>query len=71
VLALQAVNIRRFGGERYTSTELDLFGNAIWRLLRQADRAHDDHTPATADPPGTADTVPGVVADGVPVKFRI
>ena len=37
-LALQTANIRRFGGERYTSTELDLIGNGIWRLLRQAER---------------------------------
>ena len=35
----QTANIRRFGGERYTSTDLDLLGNAIWRLLRQAERA--------------------------------
>ena len=34
MLGEQTANIRRFGGERYTSTELDLLGNAIWRLLR-------------------------------------
>lgn len=39
MLARQTDNIRRFGGERYTSTELDLMGNAIWRLLRRAERA--------------------------------
>lgn len=38
-LALQTENVRRFGGERYTSTELDLIGNGIWRLLRQAERS--------------------------------
>ena len=38
-LARQTDNIRRFGGERYTSTELDLIGNGIWRLLRQAERS--------------------------------
>ena len=38
-LALQTANTRRFGGERYTSTELDLIGNGIWRLLRQAERS--------------------------------
>ena len=38
-LKLQTDNARRFGGERHTSTELDLIGNGIWRLLRQAERA--------------------------------
>lgn len=39
VLAEQTAHIRRLGGERYTSTALDLMGNGIWRLLRQAERA--------------------------------
>ncbi len=39
MLESQTRNIRRFGGERYTSTDLDLLGNAIWRLMRQAERA--------------------------------
>jgi hypothetical protein len=34
MLARVTDNIGRFGGERYTSTELDLMGNAIRRLLR-------------------------------------
>lgn len=38
MLEQQTANIRRFGGERYASTDLDLLGNAIWRLLRQAER---------------------------------
>ena len=38
VLAAQTANIKRFGGERYTSTDLDVMGNAIWRLLRRAER---------------------------------
>jgi phenylpropionate dioxygenase-like ring-hydroxylating dioxygenase large terminal subunit len=38
-LARQTERIRSFGGERYASTELDLFGNAIWHLLRHAERA--------------------------------
>jgi phenylpropionate dioxygenase-like ring-hydroxylating dioxygenase large terminal subunit len=37
-LAHQTERIRRFGGERYTSTDLDLIGNAIWHLLRRAER---------------------------------
>ena len=39
MLAAQSERIRRFGGERYTSTELDLLGRGIWRLLRRAERA--------------------------------
>ena len=38
-LARQTERIRSFDGERYASTELDLLGTAIWRLLRQAERA--------------------------------
>jgi phenylpropionate dioxygenase-like ring-hydroxylating dioxygenase large terminal subunit len=38
VLAQQSHNIRRFGRERYTSTDLDVIGNAVWRLLREAER---------------------------------
>ncbi len=39
MLEHQTRNIRRFGGERYASTDLDLLGNAIWRLMRQAEKA--------------------------------
>jgi phenylpropionate dioxygenase-like ring-hydroxylating dioxygenase large terminal subunit len=38
ILALQAENVRRFGGERFASTELDVLGPQIWRLLRDAER---------------------------------
>jgi nitrite reductase/ring-hydroxylating ferredoxin subunit len=38
-LARQTERTRAFGGERYASTELDLLGTAIWRLLRSAERA--------------------------------
>ena len=39
--------IRRFGGERYASTELDLMGPEIWRMLKQAERglAVDEDVP--------------------------
>lgn len=43
MLESQTRNIRRFGGERYTSTDLDLLGNAIWRLMRQAERKEQGH----------------------------
>jgi phenylpropionate dioxygenase-like ring-hydroxylating dioxygenase large terminal subunit len=42
ILALQTENVRRFGGERFASTELDVLGPQIWKLLRQAERAGDD-----------------------------
>jgi phenylpropionate dioxygenase-like ring-hydroxylating dioxygenase large terminal subunit len=37
-LAVQTGSIRRFGGERYASTELDLMGPEILRMLKQAER---------------------------------
>jgi phenylpropionate dioxygenase-like ring-hydroxylating dioxygenase large terminal subunit len=36
ILRRQTEVIRNFGGERYTSTELDVLGHEIWRLLKQA-----------------------------------
>ena len=41
ILRLQTENIRRFGGETYRSTDLDLMGPEIWRMLRQAERGLD------------------------------
>lgn len=38
-LARQTERSLDLGGERYASTELDLLGTAIWRLLRSAERA--------------------------------
>jgi nitrite reductase/ring-hydroxylating ferredoxin subunit len=49
MLAAQTANIRRFGGEQYASTELDVMGRAIWTLLRRAERAADDEGVAVAD----------------------
>jgi nitrite reductase/ring-hydroxylating ferredoxin subunit len=37
-LRMQTGSIRRFGGERYASTELDLMGPEILRMLKQAER---------------------------------
>ncbi len=36
VLKAQTETIQAFGGEKYTSTELDVLGHEIWRLLKQA-----------------------------------
>lgn len=60
MLAAQTERTRRLGGERYTSTDLDLLGNAIWRLLRQAERAErtEQDGGAGADgQPGAAEPV--------------
>ena len=53
MLAAQTATARRFGGERYTSTDLDLLGRGIWRLLRQAERAETED--ADAAPGGDHD----------------
>ncbi|HEX2042198.1 MAG TPA: aromatic ring-hydroxylating dioxygenase subunit alpha [Acidimicrobiales bacterium] len=38
ILRRQAENIRRFGGEQFVSTDLDVLGTRIWRMLRRAER---------------------------------
>jgi phenylpropionate dioxygenase-like ring-hydroxylating dioxygenase large terminal subunit len=38
VLHAQAETVRRFGGENFASTELDVLGRDIWRLLERASR---------------------------------
>ncbi|MDC0748852.1 aromatic ring-hydroxylating dioxygenase subunit alpha [Polyangium mundeleinium] len=38
LLKLQTENIQRFGGEQYASTEIDVLGRHIWRLMRKAER---------------------------------
>lgn len=38
VLASQAETVRRFGGEQFSSTEIDVLGQEILRLLRNAER---------------------------------
>jgi phenylpropionate dioxygenase-like ring-hydroxylating dioxygenase large terminal subunit len=42
LLGEQTRHIQRFGGEHYSSTDMDLFGNAVWRLLRHAAGARDE-----------------------------
>ncbi len=37
ILRRQTEAIRRFGGEQYMSTELDLLGPQVWRMLREAE----------------------------------
>jgi len=38
ILRAQADNVRRFGGEQYASTDLDVLGQHVLRLLRRAER---------------------------------
>jgi phenylpropionate dioxygenase-like ring-hydroxylating dioxygenase large terminal subunit len=47
ILRQQTRNVQRFGGEQFMSTEIDLMGPHIWRLLRQAERgeASDKNEP--------------------------
>jgi phenylpropionate dioxygenase-like ring-hydroxylating dioxygenase large terminal subunit len=42
ILREQADNIGRFGGEQFASTELDVLGQHILRLLRRAERGESD-----------------------------
>lgn len=53
VLRTQTRNIRRFGGERFTSTDLDIMGNAIWRELRRAEKAETASSGNGGQPPGS------------------
>lgn len=38
ILKLQTETIERFGGEQYVSTEIDVLGPHIWRLMKAAER---------------------------------
>ena len=42
ILAAQTESIERFGGEQYVSTDIDVLGGAIWRLLKTAERGEID-----------------------------
>jgi phenylpropionate dioxygenase-like ring-hydroxylating dioxygenase large terminal subunit len=44
MMARQTETIRAFGGEQFASTEIDVLGRHIWRLLRAAER-RDTSTP--------------------------
>lgn len=71
MLAHQSAQIRRFGGESFTSTELDLLGAAIWRLLRQAERAEGQGGGADAPAPADlSDLEGGAEAEAQEITFR-
>lgn len=48
ILGKQTETTRRFGGEQFASTEIDVLGKHIWRLLRAAERG--DVTIPAGDP---------------------
>ena len=46
MLSAQTATVKRFEGEQYVSTDVDLLGPHIWRLLKQAERGdapEDEH----------------------------
>jgi phenylpropionate dioxygenase-like ring-hydroxylating dioxygenase large terminal subunit len=52
ILELQTSNVRRHGGESFVSTELDVLGAQMARLLRRAERAEAGAAPADDDAEG-------------------
>jgi phenylpropionate dioxygenase-like ring-hydroxylating dioxygenase large terminal subunit len=58
MLAAQTANIRRFGNEQYSSTDLDVMGRAVWALLRRAERAEQGAGSEADDPGDPADDEP-------------
>lgn len=51
ILRRQAESIERFGGEQFASTEIDVLGQGILRLLRRAGRGEPGSDPPDDEPP--------------------
>jgi phenylpropionate dioxygenase-like ring-hydroxylating dioxygenase large terminal subunit len=51
ILRRQAETIARFGGEQFASTEIDVLGQGILRLLRRAERGEPGTDPSDDEPP--------------------
>jgi phenylpropionate dioxygenase-like ring-hydroxylating dioxygenase large terminal subunit len=49
ILKKQTETIQRFGGERFASTEIDILGRHIWRLLKAAERGDTQTSDETAE----------------------
>jgi phenylpropionate dioxygenase-like ring-hydroxylating dioxygenase large terminal subunit len=49
ILGRQTGTIKHFGGEQFASTEIDVLGRHIWRLLRQAERGDTQGGDETAE----------------------
>lgn len=45
ILGRQTDLVKRFGGEQFASTEIDVLGRHIWRLLRSAERGEVSRSP--------------------------
>jgi len=45
MLGLQTSTIKRFGGEQFESTDIDLLGPHIWRLMKEAERRPPSEAP--------------------------
>jgi hypothetical protein len=71
MLARQSERIHRFGGERFSSTELDVLGSAIWRLLRQAERAEQAEGAGASDGAGRDQAPADEPVPDAEVVFRI
>jgi hypothetical protein len=71
MLARQSERIHRFGGERFSSTELDVLGSAIWRLLRQAERAEQAGGAGASDGAGRDQAPEDEPVPDAEVVFRI
>jgi len=50
ILEAQTESITRFGGERFASTEVDVLGQQVWRLLRRAELGQAAESEAEEDP---------------------
>jgi phenylpropionate dioxygenase-like ring-hydroxylating dioxygenase large terminal subunit len=53
ILKAQTENVRRFGGEQFVSTEIDVLGRHIWRLMKSAERGEkgsDEEAPSEEVP---------------------
>jgi phenylpropionate dioxygenase-like ring-hydroxylating dioxygenase large terminal subunit len=51
ILKKQTETIRRFGGEQFASTEIDVLGRHIWRLLKAAERGEAQGGEETGEVP--------------------
>jgi phenylpropionate dioxygenase-like ring-hydroxylating dioxygenase large terminal subunit len=51
ILRRQSETIERFGGEQFASTEIDVLGQGILRLLRRAERGEPGTDPSDDSPP--------------------
>ena len=49
MLRHQTRAVQRFGGEQFVSTDVDILGPHIWRLLRQAERGDDAPAPVSEE----------------------